>query len=83
MTGIQALERIAKDLPLSSGKPLAREFEYKRNGTQTLIAGINIALGQVQAICQDTRIHERKKTFLNLLRILSQKIKAIKLIISF
>ena len=58
MTGIQALERIAKDLPLSSGKPLAREFEYKRNGTQTLIAGINIALGQVQTICQDTRTEE-------------------------
>ncbi|VAW48206.1 Transposase [hydrothermal vent metagenome] len=55
MTGIQALERIAKDLPMSPNKPLAREFEYKRNGTQTLIAGINIALGKVQAICQDTR----------------------------
>lgn len=58
MTGIQALERIAEDLPLSSGKPLAREFEYKRNGTQTLIAAINIALGKVQATCQDTRKEE-------------------------
>jgi len=58
MTGIQALERIAEDLPMSEGKPLAREFEYKRNGTQTLIAGINIALGKVQAICQDTRTEE-------------------------
>jgi len=37
MTGIQALERIAADLPLSPGKPLAREFEYKRHGTQTLM----------------------------------------------
>ncbi len=64
MTGIQALERIAKDLPLSSGKPLAREFEYKRNGTQTLIAGINIALGQVQAICQDTRTEEDFSQFI-------------------
>jgi hypothetical protein len=27
MTGIQALARIAKDLPLAAGKPLAREFE--------------------------------------------------------
>lgn len=33
MTGIQALERIAADLPMSPGKPVAREFEYKRNGT--------------------------------------------------
>jgi putative transposase len=58
MTGIQALERIAEDLPMSEGKPLAREFEYKRNGTQTLIAGINIALGKIQATCQDTRTEE-------------------------
>jgi hypothetical protein len=30
MTGIQALERVAPDLPMSPGKPVAREFEYKR-----------------------------------------------------
>lgn len=58
MTGIQALERIACDLPMSVGKPLAREFEYIRNGTQTLIAAINIGLGKVQAHCGDTRTEE-------------------------
>jgi len=55
MTGIQALERIAPDLPMRSSKPQAREFEYKRHGTQTLIAGINVATGKVQGICGDTR----------------------------
>ena len=40
MTGIQALERIAPDLPMSSGKPRAVEFEYKRHATQTLMCGI-------------------------------------------
>jgi putative transposase len=65
MTGIQALERIAKDLPMSSGKPLAREFEYKRNGTQTLIASINIALGKIQATCQETRTEKDFATFIN------------------
>ena len=58
MTGIQALERIAEDLPTSAGKPVAREFEYKRNGTQTLIAGINIATGKIDADCGDTRTEE-------------------------
>ncbi len=58
MTGIQALERIAPDLPMSQGKPLAMEFEYKRNGTQTLIAGLNIATGKVQATCGETRTEE-------------------------
>jgi len=55
MTGVQALERIAVDLPMSPGKPLAREFEYKRHGTQTLIAAINVATGSVQGVCGDTR----------------------------
>lgn len=58
MTGIQALERIAKDLPLDSGQPVAREFESKRNGTQTLIAAFNVALGSVTAWCGDTRTEE-------------------------
>lgn len=58
MTGIQALERIAKDLPMSAGKPIAREFEYKRNGTQTLIASMNIATGKIDADCGDTRTEE-------------------------
>lgn len=58
MTGIQALERSAADLPMSEGKPLAREFEYKRHGTQTLIAALNIALGSVHAHCGDTRTEE-------------------------
>ena len=55
MTAIQALERIAPDLPMSSGKPVAVEFEYKRHGTQTLIAAIQIATGAVSAWCGDTR----------------------------
>lgn len=42
MTGIQAVERIAEDLPMSAGKPIAREFEYERHGTQTVIAGFNV-----------------------------------------
>ncbi|SEH05556.1 transposase [Candidatus Venteria ishoeyi] len=55
MTGIQALERIAVDLPMSQGKPVAIEFEYKRNGTQTLIAAMDIATGKITAHCGDTR----------------------------
>jgi len=67
MTGIQALERIAPDLPMSPGKSLAVEFEYKRNGTQTLIAGLNIATGKVQASCGDTRKEEDFSGFIKTL----------------
>src|SRR5215208_6336029 len=39
MTGVQALERIAPSLPPRPGKVERQEFEYRRHGTQTLIAG--------------------------------------------
>jgi len=58
MTGIQALERCAPDLPMSPGKPLAREFEYIRHGTQTLLGGFNVATGVIQGLCRDTRKEE-------------------------
>ena len=43
MTGIQAIERAAKTLPMEPGKPESQEFEYYQNGTQTLIAGFDVA----------------------------------------
>jgi len=43
---------------MSAGKPVAREFEYIRHGTQTLIAALNVASAQVQATCGDTRTEE-------------------------
>ena len=43
---------------MSPDKLLAREFEYKRHGTQTLIAPINVARGQVQGVCGDTHTEE-------------------------
>jgi hypothetical protein len=55
MTAIQALERIAPDLPMSAGKPVAVEFEYRRHGTQTLIAAIQVATGVVYGQVGDTR----------------------------
>lgn len=47
MTGIQALERAAPDLPMRPGKIRRREFEYIRHGTQTLIASFDVASGGV------------------------------------
>ena len=56
MTGIQALERKAVDLPLRPGKVQRREFEYTRHGTQTLIANFDVVNGMVVApTCGDTR----------------------------
>lgn len=44
-TGIQALERIYPTKPMMPGKPALVEHEYKRHGTQTLIANLEIATG--------------------------------------
>lgn len=49
MTGIQALERIAKTKPMQSGLEERREFEYKRHGTLSLIANFDVVRGQVVA----------------------------------
>ena len=59
MTGVQALERIAPTKPTQPGRASRREFEYKRHGTQVLIANFHVVTGQVVApTVQDTRTEE-------------------------
>jgi hypothetical protein len=56
LSGIQALERAAPNLPLAPGKVERREFEHLRHGTQTLIANLDVASGRIVATsCGDTR----------------------------
>jgi transposase len=47
MTGIQALEPAHETLPMKPGRVERKEFEYIRQGTQSLIANWHVALGQV------------------------------------
>ena len=59
MTGIQATERLEKDLPMRPGKVEKREFEYVRHGTQSLIANFDVATGRiVEPTCGDSRTEE-------------------------
>jgi len=56
MTGVQALERKAPDLPLAPGKVQRREFEYIRHGTQALIINPDVVTSQVVSpTCGNTR----------------------------
>jgi transposase len=64
MTGVQALERAAPDLPMQSGKLARREFEYVRHGTQTLIAAFDVVSGQVIGAVGDTRTEQDYTNFL-------------------
>jgi hypothetical protein len=49
MPGIQALERIAKTIPMQSGQVERIEFEYKRHGTLCLIGNWDVVQGQMVA----------------------------------
>jgi transposase len=64
MTGVQALERAAPDLPMQPGKVARREFEYIRHGTQTLIAAFDVATGTVIGTVGDTRTEQDYLSFL-------------------
>jgi hypothetical protein len=44
-TGIQALERACANKPMIPGKPTLIEHEYRRHGTQALIANLEVATG--------------------------------------
>jgi hypothetical protein len=64
MTGIQALERAAPDMPMNSGRVLRREYEYIRHGTQCLIAAFDIATGSVKGTVGERRTEEDLTAFL-------------------
>lgn len=49
MPGLQAIERIAKTIPMQPGKPKRIEYEYKRHGTLCLIGNWDVVLGQMIA----------------------------------
>jgi transposase len=67
MTGVQALERAAPDLPMRSGDVARHEFEYLRHGTQSVIAAFDVATGQVHGIVGDTRTEQDYASFLEAL----------------
>jgi transposase len=59
MRGIQALERIAETKPTKPGQEARMEYEYKRHGTQTLIANFHVVTGEVLSpTVQETRTED-------------------------
>ncbi len=52
-TGIQAIERLAPNLPATPGQPLTKEFHYRRHGTTDLIAFLKPADGGVFCRCTE------------------------------
>ncbi|MCG2788860.1 MAG: hypothetical protein L6405_02785 [Actinomycetia bacterium] len=50
-TGIQAVQRLALDLPVCAGTTSTREFQYRRNGTTDLVAFLRPQTGDVFLRC--------------------------------
>jgi len=64
-TGIQALDRTQPLLPLSAKKPRRWTHEYVRHGTQTLLAALEIASGEVVAHVKQRRTSVNFLRFMN------------------
>src|SRR6201994_3061083 len=67
--GIQAIATTAPDLPPKPGvhATFARDYEYKRHGTLSLLAGIDLLTGKVHALVRD---RHRSREFIEFLKLL-------------
>jgi transposase len=67
--GIQAIATTAPDLPPEPGvhATFARDYEYKRHGTVSLLAGIDLLTGKVHALVKD---RHRSREFIEFLKLL-------------
>ncbi|MBM7369549.1 IS630 family transposase [Gordonia hydrophobica] len=61
---IQALDRTAPMLPMQPGQIERRTHDYKRHGTTTLFAALDIATGQVTAAVKPRHRHQEFLSFL-------------------
>jgi hypothetical protein len=62
---IQALDRTQPGLPLKKGRCGTMTHDYKRNGTTTLFAALNVLDGSVIGQCMQRHRHQEFIRFLN------------------
>ena len=70
---IQALDRTQPGLPMKKGRGATMTHDYKRNGTTTLFAALNVASGEVYGLCQQKHRHQE---WLRFLRMIDQTVPA-------
>jgi transposase len=62
---IQALDRTQPGLPMKKGRAGTMTHDYKRNGTTTLFAALNVLEGKVIGRCMQQHRHQEFIRFLN------------------
>jgi transposase len=77
---IQALDRTQPGLPLKRGRCGTMTHDYKRNGTATLFAALNLADGTVISMCDDRHRHQEWLQFLRVIDQVTPAGKALHLI---
>ena len=66
-TSIQAIDRTQPGLPLVKGRCGTMTHDYKRNGTTTLFAAIELGQGEVIAACMQRHRHQEWIKFLKMI----------------
>ena len=79
-TQVQALDRTQPGLPLKKGRAATMTHDYKRNGTTTLFAALNVLDGQVIGQCQQRHTHVEWLKFLRQIDRQTPKDRALHLI---
>jgi transposase len=77
---VQALDRTQPGLPLKQGRAATMTHDYKRNGTTTLFAALNVLDGHVIAQCQKRHRHIEWLKFLRKIHRETPKDKTLHLI---
>jgi len=68
---VQALDRTQPSLPMVKGRGATMTHDYKRHGTTTLFAALNVLTGEVTGRCFERHRHEE---FLNFLKVVDAEV---------
>ena len=63
-SSIQALDRTQPGLPMKKGRAGTMTHDYKRNGTSTLFAALDVATGEIIGECKQKHRHQEFLQFL-------------------
>ena len=66
-SSVQALDRSQPSLPMVKGRAATMTHDYKRNGTTTLFAALDVLTGRVVGSCLPKHRHSEFLTFLNVI----------------
>jgi len=72
-TQVQALDRTQPGLPIKKGRCNTMTHDYKRNGTTSLFAAMNVLEGKVLGVCYPRHRHIE---FLKFLRIINREVSS-------